>query len=224
MSPDKETLEQRQKLRYKILRTMFDETVEVSNDPTRQLFSPRSISSGLQLPVEETLTAMQYLAGEYLIEERAQVHGRYDSRYRISHQGIVEIERSIENPEVRTEHFMLNVVQHFNAPVGSVQNAPNSAAQVIQNNNMGASLSEVFSLIEEIQAEALLKLPSEKQQEAKDELQVLKNEVASEKNPKRLKTIWKGLQSGVLGTIDVATKLAVLAEKLKSLGFLDVSA
>lgn len=221
MSKDKEILEYRQNLRDRILKGMFDNTIGASKDPTQVYFTPQSVSEGLQVSVEDTLIAMQFLAGKHLIEEKVQGYDRYSSGYTISSYGISEIERLIENPEARTEYRVLNVVQHFNAPVGSVQNAPNSTAQVIQN-NVGVSLREVLSLIDELQAEALSKLPPEKQEEVKDDLEVLKTEVTSEKkDSKRLKFIWKNLQSGVLGTIDVATKLAGLAEKLKSLGLLD---
>lgn len=220
MSTDTELLEQNQKLRYEILRTMYNETYGSYRNPEEFEFTPTTVSAALQLPRPNTLIAMQYLNEKGLIRKKIEIDG--DPIYVLAHQGILEIEKSIEFPKSPTEHFMTSVVQNFHAPVGSIQNGPNSTAQVIQNNNIGVSLTEVLSLIDEIQIEALSKLPPEKQNEVKEELEVLKEEVSSkEKNSKRLKAIWKGIQTGTLATIDVATKLATLAEKLKSFGLLD---
>jgi hypothetical protein len=50
----------------------------------------------------------------------------------LTHKGIVEVERSIDHPTGATEHFSAQIVQHFNAPVGSVQSGVNSTASSTQ--------------------------------------------------------------------------------------------
>jgi hypothetical protein len=50
----------------------------------------------------------------------------------LTHRGLVEIERSIKNPEAATEHFHQVVIQYFHAPVGAVQTAPHSTADIRQ--------------------------------------------------------------------------------------------
>src|SRR6266404_5971115 len=69
----------------------------------------------------------------------------------LSHKAILEIERSITDPSKGTEHFSTMVIQNFNAPVGAVQTAPNSTANV--NQNFGTSMAEVTELIGQLRAQ-----------------------------------------------------------------------
>ena len=130
MDAARELLVERQKLRYKILRTMYDATIGENKNPKYHEFSPKSLAAALKLEPNNVLIELQYLEGEYLAEMIVGMSEPLSSIFQISHQGIVEIEHSIEHPNQRTEHFMMTVVQHFHGSVGAVQNAEHSQAYV----------------------------------------------------------------------------------------------
>lgn len=132
MQADEESLKQRQSLRLRVLKTMFDETIGAEIDPSGKLFSPNSIAEGLELDVKSVALALQYLENERLLTSSAEFGDPYDLDYSLTHRGITEVERAIEYPNQRTEHFMLSVVQNFNAPVGSVQNGANATVNLKQ--------------------------------------------------------------------------------------------
>lgn len=129
---DRQKLKERQTVRLQILKAMFDETVGAGQNPQTLLFSPTSISNSLQLEPIDVVMALQYLEGEHLITCANKSSMNYDNQYKLNHYGIVEVEQAIEHPEQRTQHFMLSVVQHFHATVGSVQTGPNAIANVEQ--------------------------------------------------------------------------------------------
>ena len=133
MSTDSEMLKERQKLRYQVLKVMYDRTVGRGKD-TRGYFYAYQIAEHLGLPPEKVSPELRYLDEELLVSSAGPEMGipQNGEQYRLTHEGIVEIEHSVEFPEQRTQHFMLSVVQHFHGTVGSVQNAPDSVANVEQ--------------------------------------------------------------------------------------------
>lgn len=131
MSTDSEMLKERQKLRYQVLKVMFDATVGKGESTKLVRFSADELIEYFvkhsDFSDDEVRSALSYLENEGLLVNP------YDQPiFKITHKGVVEIERSIKFPEQRTQHFMLSVVQHFHGSVSSVQNAPNSTANVNQ--------------------------------------------------------------------------------------------
>ena len=218
----KKSLEQQQRLRYKVLTTVYEGAVAYEKSPQSVHFDPSSIAKFLKEDLEKVIAAFQYLEGEGLIKISVPRQGYGEDGYQLNHSGIKEIEQSLNNPEKGTDHFPSQIVQHFNAPVGAVQNAPHSTAHVSQ--NIGSDLGEVFGLIEELRQAAKNELTEDQQEEALDDLAVLEDELKAEdkdgKKPKRIKTILRALKSWGLGSLDIGTKLVVLAEKLQDLGIL----
>jgi len=92
----------------------------------------------------------------------------------LSHKAVVEIERSLTNPRVSTEHFSATVIQNFNAPVGAVQTGPNSTANVKQ--NFGASMAEIAELISQLRSQ-FETLPHGPREEAIDVVDGLADEL-----------------------------------------------
>jgi hypothetical protein len=130
MPEDKEMLEERQKVRFKILKWMYDNTVGKERMPDQYTFSSENVAGYLQLPEHVVFSALHYLDGEGLVEQRA---GSWTGgSYQLKHHGVREVEHAIRYPERPTEHFMLSVVQHFHATVGVVQNGPDTTSNVEQ--------------------------------------------------------------------------------------------
>lgn len=128
---DKEKLEERQTVRLEVLKAMFDETVRVDKNIKDGWFSAAYLAPKLQLNVSSVDAALHYLRREGLIESTG-ASGRLRRTFRLTHEGLVEIEQAIEHPDQRTRHFTLAVIKHFHAPVGSVQTGPNATANVEQ--------------------------------------------------------------------------------------------
>jgi hypothetical protein len=114
----------------------------------------------------------------------------------LSHKAIIEVEQSIKYPTASTEHFAATVIQHFNAPIGSVQTGQQSTAFV--NQNFGASTSEVLNLIRELR-QSVISLPPEQQGEALEVVDALEEEA-------QLPTPRKGRIRAFLTQIGTAAK------------------
>lgn len=127
---NKQKLKERQTIRLNILKAMFDQQAKVGQDFDRR-FSPCNLSKEWGLDVDEVALATQHLEGKLLVRS-TKLANPYETYCVITHYGIAEVERAIEYPNQRTEHFMLSVIQHFHAPVGSVQNGPNAITNVEQ--------------------------------------------------------------------------------------------
>ena len=224
MDSGKEKLEELQKIRYKILRALYDTVMLSDKDQKQVAFSPKNISSSLQIPGEKVINALNYLEGEGLVQLKlgASFDNKMESHYYLQHKGIVEIEKSIESPDAPTEHFMMSVVQNFNAPVGSVQNAPHSTANVTQNN--AANINDVIALIKELKEIISKELPQEHQEDAVDDLLLLEEEIqAPEPRKPRIKRTLKRLQnlaSNVSSTTRFLAAVAKITTKLQELGLL----
>lgn len=112
----------RQAKRYEFLRFVFvesgaSEMTYVDND---------KIKKELVLTHEEFTDISQYLRGEYLLGTATL------PTTVLSHRGIVEMEASILNPQLSTEHFASVVIQTFNGPIyGGVQTGGQDNIQVV---------------------------------------------------------------------------------------------
>lgn len=110
-----------------------------------------------------------YLQEENLVEKK-------NLSVRITHEGVKEIEHSRSLPKEGTEHFSPTIIQHFNAPVGSVQNAPHSTAHVVQ--NIDARKADFSFVIARI-SEEISRLPEIEKREATDLAESLVEQVES---------------------------------------------
>ena len=63
----------------------------------------------------------------------------------LTHAGVVEMEQSFQQPKESTVHFPAQIIQQFHGPVGAVQNAPNSGANVHQNIDNDGELLKLIS-------------------------------------------------------------------------------
>lgn len=202
-----DSLERRQEQRYAVLKHIFDRS------DLAETFRAYKIASTLPYPEQEIELALTYLAGEHLADAVETYHG--GSRgYKLTHQGIKEVERSLQKPEEPTEHFSLQIIQNFNAPVGAVQTGPHATANVTQ--NIGAGLSDVFSLLEQLKLQ-VSELPQEQQEDASVSIEALEYELKlQDKNPKRIRAAFAGLR-GIKDAVIFSSQVTTLAQQLKDL-------
>jgi hypothetical protein len=81
--------------------------------------------------------AVQYLKGEGLLKTS-------NLMIELTHTGLVEYELSLERPDAATEHFPVQVIQQFNAPVGVMQTGTHAMANIVQ--NVGSSVGNALEL------------------------------------------------------------------------------
>jgi len=221
MDEVKSKLAERQKRRYRILRTLFDGSIQADKNPSEFIVSPNSLGQYLELDPSIVKMELDYLSGEYLVEEVVGMSDPLESHFKIAHLGVVEVERSIENPNSSTEHFMVTVVQHFNAPVGTVQNASHSVAHVTQ--TIGFDPKDVLKLVSELQQQ-LGDVPEEKREDVADDLVLLENALAKDKpDEAQIKVLVRRLKrvgDTVGSSVKFASTLTTLLAKLREMNLL----
>lgn len=143
MSTDLQVVEERERRRYSLLKTLYDS----AGDDTTDGIHYKEAFDKAGLEEDEGHDILEFLNQKGLLSNRTGA-----GWLALSHEGIVEMERSIMLPEKPTEHFGSAIVQRFYAAVGVVQNAAKSSAYVKQNNELLAdSLSVDQRLVKERQ-------------------------------------------------------------------------
>jgi hypothetical protein len=126
MATDLEKVEEREQKRYNFLKAIYDSVGDSAGDEAvkyTEVFEKAGLKHG------EGHEIFTY------VRDKGFFSGRTGTGWlALSHEGIIEMERSILYPKERTDHFKPGVVQRFYAAVGVVQNAADSAAHVTQNN------------------------------------------------------------------------------------------
>ncbi len=165
----------------------------------------------IQLEIHEDLSPIEvqstidYLAGEGLVNSLAD-EGLLLS---ITHRGVVELEKSLVNPQEPTEHFPSQVIQNFHGIVGSVQTGNQNVANVVQSINVGP---DVIELLRQLRQHITDETP-EKRQAGIELLEGLESEIKVPNQSKsRLKLYLEGLGSFVKDTgkdllVEIGSKL-----------------
>jgi hypothetical protein len=138
--PDNEGVKRRQAQRLAVLKYMYDVAVDQENDTEKVVFDVEGLAEHLPLTPRDLESAISYLENEGFIEYAwtrtdtlGPTHFQLFSCYRISHQGIVEVEKVYLAPEAGTKAFPSQVVTlTINGDVGAVQTGPNATANVRQ--------------------------------------------------------------------------------------------
>lgn len=195
LNADQEKVRSRQERRWRVLKRIYDK----SNGNVGNAVLWHKVQEEESLSDEEWWPVWDYLSAEGLMKET------YSGAVSITHYGIERVEKIMRNPEAEKESYGRGgqSVQHFYAPVGAVQNAPQSTAYVTQHNTINSS--EVLSLIEELRAK-IETLPDN--QEALEQIGDLEDEVKSQ-SPRKSR-IKASLQYILSVTSD--TGVSVLAE------------
>lgn len=143
MSTDLQTVEQRERKRYGLLKTLYD----CCGDDTTDGIHYKEAFEKAGLEDDEGHDILEYLNQKGLLSNRTGI-----GWLALSHEGIVEMESSIMQPEKPTDHFGSGVAQRFYATVGVVQNASQSSVDVSQRNELKTtSLNSDQQLVQERQ-------------------------------------------------------------------------
>jgi hypothetical protein len=178
-------LKQKEKDRFKVLQAMYEAAEEVLDGIP--FFTPEVVAPAVELDVLRVGQIFDYLEGEGLVETVAFGHTIV-----ITHQGKMEVEAYLRNPERGTEHFNFGPLNFYGA-VGVVQSGRENTATVTQ--NIGSDMQDILGLISQLRAE-VSQLPSEVQEEARAELADLEDEIAKPiEKPNRIRKITASLES-----------------------------
>jgi hypothetical protein len=181
-------LEEKEKVRYEILKWIYEQTngATTTRLDLSQFFRATSLSPKETQEYIGIRDAINYLSEERLIECMTLGHS-----YSITHRGVKEVEQSIKNPEKSTDHFSSPVIQIFNASVGNVQTGNNNSSYVSQVNNTSA---EVQNAIQDLKT-LVSTLPENHQNDASEVIEDLQEEIANPTKQSRLKssliTLWQ---------------------------------
>lgn len=189
-------LQEKQRQRYLVLSKLYELT---DGHPVRRVAAD-AVRETTGLTEVTFHDAVQYLRGEELLKTSNLV-------LELTHQGLVEYERSLEKPDAPTEHFPVQVIQQFNAPVGAVQTGAHATANIVQ--NVGAG--EVLELLAKLRRDIETTLPVEERVEALELVEGIEEEARSEKpRTTRIKAFLKGLGNFTLSTASnaLATTIA----------------
>jgi hypothetical protein len=178
---DIDLVAQKQKKRYKVLLDVWREVGGKEYERTNFLV----ICGRQNIELEEAQEILNYLSTEGLVDFIPVF------MVGLTHKGLVEIEKSINQPEKSTEHFPSTIIQNFNAAVGTVQTGSHNTSNV--NQNFGSSISEVSNLLNELR-NSLKELPEEQKEEAIESTDFIEGEIVSESPSKtKLKAFLKQL-------------------------------
>lgn len=118
----------------------------------------------------------------------------------ITPAGMAEVERAVEEPDVPTDHFPVQVIQQFNANASVVQ-------------NVGAG--EVLELLAQLRRYIEVTLSAEERVEALELVEGIEEEARSEKpRTMRVKAFLKGLGNFALSTASNALATAIAQQQL----------
>jgi hypothetical protein len=190
-------LQEKQQQRYLVLSKLYELT---DGKPVRRVEADE-VREATGLTEVTFHDAVQYLRGEGLLKTSNLV-------LELTHQGLIEYERSLEKPDAPTEHFPVQVIQQFNAPVGAVQTGAHAMANVVQ--NVGVSVGEVLDLLARLRRDIEVTLPAEEQSEALELVEGIEEEARSDKpRTTRVKAFLKGLGNFALSTASNALATAI---------------
>jgi hypothetical protein len=120
-------IEKRQADRRRVLRAIF----EAANGSETELVRIAPFQQSLELSEHEVMEACHYLVGEHLLTAPIKVEGGYIVSVQITHQGVKEIERSLQPPASHS-------AQHFPRPISVVNVHGNVIGSAIQSGSTGA--------------------------------------------------------------------------------------
>lgn len=190
-------LQEKQRRRYLVLSKLYELT---DGEPVR-LAEADSVREATGLDEVTFHEAVQYLRGEGLLKTSNLV-------LELTHAGVVEYERSLERPDSPTEHFPVQVIQQFNAPVGAVQTGTHATANVVP--QVGAGAGEVLELLGQLRRDIEATLSAEERAEALELVEGIEEEARSEKpRTARVKAFMKGLGNFTLSTASNALATAI---------------
>jgi hypothetical protein len=208
-------LEELKLKRFQYLQALYEVT---GGSSMTYIHTPFELGQSLGFTNDETASIDEYLRGEGLVK-RLGLAGETT----ITHQGVVEVEAALSQPQKPTEHFppvvnILNVQQMYGSQIQQ-GTTHSSQTQTIQM----ADLKAIGAFIEQLKPQLSgLELPAEVLQEATSDISTIEAQIASTK-PKSvilrealssLKTILEGAAGNLVASglaSQIPALLALLA-------------
>lgn len=210
------TIQERKKQRFEFLKFIYSVTGGNESRPV----DGKVVGNEIGITNDNALNIIQYLIGEGLLEPNGA-----GLRVTITHQGVVEVEEAIENPDKPTEHFLpmnnyINIGSMINS---SIQQGSPGAIQTFEN-KVKAATPDIKSFIVELK-EAInkLNLTVEAQNEMMAEIQTVEIQSNSPKpkhtiiqeSLKTIKTILEGVAVEACAPLFIQ-KVGILLSMLSS--------
>ncbi len=174
-------IERRRANRLRVMRAIFD----MSGGSEDQQVLGQELAAQVELAPQELGDACHYLAGEGLIEEAMPDMGASPVPYwiNITHQGIREMEQSLEAPSEPTRHFppAVSVINVQGNVIGSaIQSGSPGAQQEVSVGDL--DLGDVREFLNQFDAQAAdLDLPSPAAEELAADIDTVKAQLRSPK-------------------------------------------
>jgi hypothetical protein len=112
---------QKQQLRYQLLSKLY----ELTDGSRRNRANIDQLMAESGVDRKDFYHILQYLTDEGLAK-------RINLVAEITHEGIREMEDSLQAPNESTTHFPAQIIQHFHGPVGAIQTGAQATANVTQ--------------------------------------------------------------------------------------------
>lgn len=121
----KDIAERNEAVRLSVLSRIY----EATQAHTGAMVDPAKLRPFINCTDEEYQRALLYLHHEGLIKALLTASRGWQEviKFRLEHRGVKELERIVRTPTQPTEHFSIQVVQHFHKEVGAAQVGTNSA-------------------------------------------------------------------------------------------------
>ena len=188
MNENQQIVQQKIKRRYQLLIALWKR----AKGSESNVINFKQVARDEGFEEEEATEHYSYFYSEGFFETHV-----FDGQIFLTHQAIVEIENSLNNPQKSTEHFPSPIIQHFNASVGAVFAGNNNVANV--NQNIGQNFSEILEQLA-ILRNQFQSLAIEEREEAIKVIDAIAVEVQSQ-NPSKRK-----IKSFLSATKDFAVK------------------
>jgi len=177
------------------------------------------VGNELGMSSDETVSAVDYLVGEGLATHRA-----IGGAIAMTHQGVVEVERSLSAPEAPTQYFppVVNILHVQNMIGSQIQQGTHHSTQT--QTVASSDIEAIKNLVEKLKAGlSSIPLNGDQKNEADAEIQTVEAQLKSSK-PKinilreSLKTL-RNLIEGLAGNALAAGLLPLFAPVAAALGF-----
>ncbi len=194
-------LEELKLKRFQYLKALYEET---GGSSSAYVETPYVLGESLGFPAHETMRIDEYLRGEGLVE-RLGLAGETT----ITHQGVVEIEAALSQPQKPTDHFppvvnILNVQQMYGSQIQQ-GTSHSSQSQTLQAGDLKAIREFIGQLKQQL---STIGLSGDALQEATSDIATVEAQLASTK-PKpgilresltSIRTILEGAASNVVAS------------------------
>lgn len=169
-------IQEKKKQRFQFLEKLYEST----NGSSSGIVMMYELGQELNFDRNTTSNVVEYLTGELLIEPRTLGGG-----ISITHNGILEIEAALENPNRPTQHFpAINIINIENMNGSSIQQGTVNSTQIMEfKSEKIPTLKELIQHLENVKHE--IKISNQAKQEFIAEIETLKSQSNSPK-PKHL--------------------------------------